>query len=328
MPTATTDRRQFDGPRRLATPGDLRRWSERCRAAGLSVGLVPTMGALHAGHRSLVRRARVDCDRVVVSIFVNPRQFGPGEDIDRYPRSLDADLEMLADEAVDAVFVPTVEAMYGAAPATSVCVDPSLTGILEGVHRPGHFDGVALVVAKLLIACRPHRAYFGQKDAQQCAVVRRLAADLDTGVEIVVTPVVRDPDGLALSSRNLYLSGAERSRALAIPAGLSAAASAFAAGERRPAVLRDLVRAPMEAAGFDIDYVVAVDGESLATVEDVRLGCQILVAGRIGSTRLIDVIRLGIDAAPVDGAVFQGSEIPGNHRQPGERVDGARRPPR
>lgn len=311
MPTATTDRRSLEGPRRLATPDELRRWSERCRAAGLSVGLVPTMGALHAGHRSLVRRARTDCDRVVVSIFVNPRQFGPGEDFDRYPRALDDDLAMLNEERVDAVFVPTVEAMFGPAPATAVRVDDSLTAILEGAHRPGHFDGVALVVAKLLIACRPHRAYFGQKDAQQCAVVRRLAADLDTGVEIVIAPVVRDADGLALSSRNAYLSSAERARALAIPAGLSAAAAAYAAGELRAGVLCDLVRARMEAAGFVTDYVVAVDGESFAPVEDVRPGCQILVAGRMGSTRLIDVIRLGIDAAPLDGAGPQGSEIPG-----------------
>jgi pantoate--beta-alanine ligase len=311
MPTATTDRRSPEDPRRLATPDELRRWSERCRAAGLSVGLVPTMGALHAGHRSLLKRARVDCDRVVVSIFVNPRQFGPGEDIDRYPRALDADLAMLAEEGIDAAFVPTVDAMYGPAPATAVVVDRALTGILEGVHRPGHFDGVALVVAKLLIACRPHRAYFGQKDAQQCVVVGHLAADLDTGVAIVIAPVVRDADGLALSSRNTYLTDAERSRAIAIPAGLSAAAVAFAGGEQRSSVLRDLVRTPMASAGLDIDYIVAVDGQSLATVEDVRLGCQILVAGRIGSTRLIDVIRLGIDAAPLDGVGPRGSQIPG-----------------
>ncbi len=231
MSTATTERRPPDPPRRLSTPDELRRWSERCRAAGLLVGLVPTMGALHEGHRSLIRRARADCDRVVVSIFVNPRQFGPGEDIDRYPRSLEADLGLLTEERVDAAFVPTVEAMYGDGMRTAVQVDPAITAVLEGRHRPGHFDGVALVVAKLLIACRPQRAYFGQKDAQQCLVVRRLARDLDTGVEIVVGPVVRDSDGLALSSRNAYLDADERERALAIPAGLSAAAAAFAAGE-------------------------------------------------------------------------------------------------
>jgi pantoate--beta-alanine ligase len=311
MPTATTEGRPADAPRRLDTPEELRRWSERCRAAGLLVGLVPTMGALHAGHRSLVQRARADCDRVVASVFLNPLQFGPGEDIDRYPRSLDEDIALLAEERVDAVFVPTVEAMYGRSNATTVHVDASITGILEGVHRPGHFDGVATVVAKLLIACRPHRAYFGQKDAQQCAVVRHLARDLDTGVEIAICPVVRDPDGLALSSRNLYLSADQRRRALAIPIGLSAAATAFAAGEHHATALCDLVRRPMEDAGFAVDYVAAVDAQSFAAVDVAGPGCQILVAGRMDATRLIDVIRLGIDQAPLDAGGPHGSQVPG-----------------
>jgi pantoate--beta-alanine ligase len=311
MPTATTEGRPPEPPRQLTNPQELRRWSERCRAAGLLVGLVPTMGALHAGHRSLVQRARADCERVVVSIFVNPEQFGPGEDIDRYPRSLDADLALLTEEGVDAVFVPTVQAMFGGSMATSVHVDDSITGVLEGAYRPGHFDGVALVVAKLLIACRPHRAYFGQKDAQQCAVVRRIARDLDTGVEIAVCPVVRDHDGLALSSRNLYLGTDDRRRALAIPAGLSAAVAAFEAGEHRTARLCELARVPLEQAGVDVDYVAAVDSESFATVDVAGPGCQILVAGRIGATRLIDVIRLGIDKAPLEAAGSQGSQVPG-----------------
>ncbi|HWF57209.1 MAG TPA: pantoate--beta-alanine ligase [Candidatus Dormibacteraeota bacterium] len=311
MPTATTDARAAEPPRRLDTPEELRRWSERCRAAGLLVGLVPTMGALHAGHRSLIRRARADCDRVVVSIFVNPLQFGPGEDLDTYPRPLDADLAALTEERVDAVFAPTVEAMYGRSAATTVRVDPSITAVLEGVHRPGHFDGVATVVAKLLIACRPHRAYFGQKDAQQCAVVRHLARDLDTGVEIAVCPVVRDPDGLALSSRNLYLGADQRRRALAIPTGLSAAAIAFEAGERSAAALCELVRRPLEEAGLAVDYVAAVDAVSFAAVDVAGAGCQILVAGRMGATRLIDVIRLGIDQAPLDAGGAQGSQVPG-----------------
>ena len=311
MSTATTERRPPDPPRQLSTPADLRRWSERCRAAGLLVGLVPTKGALHRGHRSLLQRARADCDRVVASIFVNPLQFGAGEDIDRYPRTLDQDLAVLTEEGVDAVFVPAVEAMYGPDMATSVRVDAALTEVLEGEHRPGHFDGVALVVAKLLIACRPHRAYFGQKDAQQCAVVRRLARDLDTGVEIAVGPVVRDHDGLALSSRNVYLDAEQRSRALAIPAGLSAAVTAFAAGERGTARLCELVRRPLEEAGFAVDYVAAVDGDSFRLVEVAAPGCQILVAGRIGTTRLIDVIRLGIDQAPLEAAGSQASQVPG-----------------
>jgi pantoate--beta-alanine ligase len=300
-----------EAPRELATPDELRRWSERCRAAGLRVGLVPTMGALHAGHRSLIKRARADCDRVVVSIFINPTQFGPGEDLDRYPRSPDRDLAVLAEERVDAVFVPSVEAMYGHVMATTVHVDDSITAVLEGARRPGHFDAVATVVAKLLIACRPHRAYFGQKDAQQCAVVRRLARDLDTGVEIVICPVVRDDDGLALSSRNLYLDADDRRRALAIPAGLSAAAAAFAAGERDAATICDLVRRPMEDAGFAVEYVAAIEPVSFATVDVAGPGCEILVAGRMGGTRLIDVIRLGIDQAPLEAAGSNGSQIPG-----------------
>ncbi len=311
MSTATTERRFADPPRQLNTPDELRRWSERCRAADLQVGLVPTMGALHAGHRSLIQRARADCDRVVVSIFINPRQFGPGEDIDRYPRSPEQDLALLHEERVDAAFVPSVAAMYGEATATTIQVDPSITTVLEGAHRPGHFDGVALVVAKLLIACRPHRAYFGHKDAQQCAVVRRMARDLDTGVEIVVGPVVRDHDGLALSSRNAYLSPDERRRALAIPNGLSAAATAFAEGEQRPGILCDLVREPMERAGFAIDYVAATGADRFAPVAVAGPGCQILVAGRMGTTRLIDVIRLGIDAAPLEVAGSQESQVPG-----------------
>jgi pantoate--beta-alanine ligase len=300
-----------EAPRELATPDELRRWSERCRAAGLRVGLVPTMGALHAGHRSLIERARADCDRVVVSIFVNPTQFGPGEDLDRYPRSPDRDLAVLAEERVDAAFLPTVEAMYGHVMATTVHVDDAISAVLEGAHRPGHFDAVATVVAKLLIACRPHRAYFGEKDAQQCAVVRRLARDLDTGVEIVVCPVVRDDDGLALSSRNLYLDGDDRRRALSIPAGLSAAAAAFAEGERDAATICGLVRHSMEEAGFAVEYVAAVDPETFAPVDVAGPGCEILVAGRMGTTRLIDVIRLGIDQAPFDAVGSHGSQIPG-----------------
>lgn len=248
---------------------------------------------------------------MVVSIFVNPRQFGASEDIDRYPQTLDDDVRMLTHERADAVFVPTAEAMYGRDNATSVHVDTALTGVLEGAHRPGHFDGVALIVAKLLVACRPQRAYFGQKDAQQCTVVRRLAADLDTGAEIVVCPVIRDADGLALSSRNAYLTADERGRALAIPIGLSAAAEAYGEGERRAATLCALVRQAMARAGFVIDYVVAVDAGTLAEVDAAGPGCQILVAGRMGATRLIDVIRLGIDAAPLGRVGRHGTEIPG-----------------
>lgn len=293
MPARSTDR-----PVLLGTPAALRRWSLRCHAAGMSVGLVPTMGALHEGHLSLVRRARAGCDRVVVSIFVNPTQFGPGEDLSRYPRSPEADLDALAGERVDAIFAPSEEAMYPTGRAVSVHCGGPLGERLEAAHRPGHFDGVALVVAKLFIAARPDRAYFGAKDAQQCAVVRRLAADLDTGVDVVVCPTVRDGDGLALSSRNVYLDGRARTRALAIPAGLRAAALRFAAGERDATVLAGAARAPLERAGLDIDYVAVVEPEQCTDVRIAGPGSEILVAARMGGTRLIDCLRLGVDDAP------------------------------
>ncbi|MHB8717342.1 MAG: pantoate--beta-alanine ligase [Candidatus Dormibacteria bacterium] len=290
---------------RLEAPPELRLWSDRCRAAGMEVGLVPTMGALHEGHRSLIRRARAECDRVVVSIFVNPLQFGPGEDVERYPRTAQGDLAMLDEEGVDAAFVPGAAAMYPSEASTTVHVDAALTSILEGAHRPRHFDGVATVVAKLLVAARPRRAYFGIKDAQQCAVVTRVAADLDTGTTIIVCPLVRDHDGLALSSRNVYLGAEERRRALAIPRGLSAAVRAFEAGERRAAALAALVRRSMEASACGVDYVAVVDPTRLSPVDAAAPGCEILVAGRIGRTRLLDVIRLGIDEAPLGAAGAQ-----------------------
>lgn len=290
-------------PRLLATPGDLRLQSERWRAAGLSVGLVPTMGALHDGHRSLVRRAREECDRVVASIFVNPTQFGRGEDLSRYPRPLERDLALLEAERVDAAFVPAVEAMYPEGAATTVHLHGPLTETLEGAHRPGHFDGVATVVAKLLVAAHPDRAYFGEKDAQQLAVVRRLAADLDTGVEVVACPLVRDADGLALSSRNAYLGAAERAQALAIPRGLAAAARLWETGERRSDRLVDAVRAELERSPMlDPDYVAVVDADTFAAVPQAARGCRIVLAGRMPSARLIDTIRLGYDQVPAVAA--------------------------
>jgi len=278
----------------------------------MSVGLVPTMGALHEGHRSLVRRARAECDRVVVSVFVNPRQFAPGEDYERYPRSLDDDIAMLAEQGVHAVYAPGVEAMYPPGSATSVRVTGPAGERLEAERRAGHFDGVALVVAKLFIAARPDRAYFGAKDAQQCAVVRRLAADLDTGVEVVVCPTVRDHDGLALSSRNAYLNEEERCRALAIPRGLAAAARRFDDGEHDPGTLIGLVQATLDEAGIATDYVAIVDGDAFSDCATASPGCQILVAGRIGTTRLIDCLRLGIDESPQFSDAHQQTECSGS----------------
>jgi len=306
MPTRITD-----SPTRLETPEALRRWSLRCHAAGMSVGLVPTMGALHAGHRSLIDRALADCDRVVVSIFVNPAQFGPGEDFDRYPRTLDADLSMLAESGVHAVYLPSVAAMYPPGGGTTVHVAGPASEGLEALSRPGHLDGVALVVIKLLIAARPDRAYFGRKDAQQCAVVRRLAADLDTGVTVVVCPTVRDHDGLALSSRNAYLSPQDRARALAIPAGLAEAAALFEAGERAGTRLIEAVKRHLQSAGASIDYVALVDPDSFIEVDFPSPGCEILVAARIESIRLIDAMQLGFDEAPVVGGA-SGNECSGS----------------
>src|SRR6266700_3794519 len=203
--------------RTIETIPDARSQSEAWRCEGLRVGLVPTMGALHAGHLSLVGRARAECDRTVVSIFVNPLQFGPGEDFERYPRQLAADLAALREAGVDAVYRPSVDAMYPAGATTRVRV-AELDEVLEGECRPGHFEGVATVVLKLFEAVRPHRAYFGQKDGQQARLVTRLARDLDTGVQVVVCPTVREPDGLALSSRNVYLRGPERATSARWPA--------------------------------------------------------------------------------------------------------------
>jgi pantoate--beta-alanine ligase len=303
----------------LRTPAELRLQSERWRAAGLVVGLVPTMGALHQGHRSLLRRARAECDRVVASIFVNPTQFAPQEDLSRYPRPLERDLEILAAERIDAAFVPSVEAMYPEGAVTTVTLRGPLTESLEGAARPGHFDGVATVVSKLLVAARPDRAYFGQKDAQQLAVVTRLARDLDTGVQIVACPLVRDHDGLALSSRNAYLSAAEREQALAIPRGLARAARAWEAGERDAASLVALVRAELErSTGLEPEYVAVVDPAGFQPVAEAARGCRIVLAGRMASARLIDTYCLGFDAVPA---------VPADGERPDEAAEGSNTAP-
>ena len=256
------------------------------------------MGALHDGHRSLVERALAECDRVVVSVFVNPTQFAAGEDLERYPRTPDADLRSLAGLGVHAVFMPSSEAMYREDSATRVHIEGPLGSRLEAAARPGHFDGVALVVTKLFAAARPDRAYFGAKDAQQCAVVRRLAADLDSGVLVVVCPTVRDHDGLALSSRNAYLDAGDRARALAIPRALAYAAERFDAGERDAALLSSGGRELLEAEGLAVDYAAIVDPDLFLDVSEAGLGCVFVIAARMNAARLIDSLRLGVDAAP------------------------------
>ena len=272
----------------LHTVAELRRWSCQQHADGKTVALVPTMGALHAGHASLIRAASEAKSAVAVSIFVNPTQFAPNEDFARYPRTFEADCALAESEGADVVFAPAVEELYPAGASTFVEVEgPS--DRLDGASRPGHFRGVATVVAKLLIAAEPDRAFFGQKDAAQVAVLRRMAADLRLLAEIVVCPIVREPDGLALSSRNRYLSPAERARALVLSRAIRRAEALVAAGERRAERL-------IEAAGktfaaereVRVDYIAAVDWATLEPVEVAAPGTLFAVAAWVGQTRLID----------------------------------------
>jgi len=257
------------------------------RTQGRSVGLVATMGALHRGHAALLERARAECDRVVLSIFVNPRQFGPGEDLGRYPRTLEADLALARSQSVDAAFTPGEKEVYPEGFSTTVQVGP-LADRLCGAARPGHFAGVATVVARLFGLARPTCAYFGQKDYQQCAIVRRVAADLALGPRIVVCPTVREADGLALSSRNAYLTAADRLRARAVPEALRVGAERFAAGTTDPERVRAEMRAVLEAGADRVDYVAAVDPERLTPVRRLAAGTVLLVAAQVGAARLID----------------------------------------
>lgn len=257
--------------------------SRRWRSEGHAIGLVPTMGALHAGHMSLVERACRDNPRVVVSVFVNPIQFGPADDLDRYPASPERDLDLLRRAGVAAVYKPDAAVMYPPGAATRVSV-PGLAERLEGAARPGHFEGVATVVTKLFNATGPDRAYFGQKDAQQVAVVRRLALDLDTGVEIRVCPTVREADGLALSSRNAYLGPEERKAAVCLSTVLGQAARAYQEGERNLDRLRSGILETLEAEPLArVDYAELVDAETFTPT-----GTLVVLAVWIGKTRLID----------------------------------------
>lgn len=257
--------------------------SRRWRLKGLSIGLVPTMGALHGGHLSLIALARRHNDVVVVSAFVNPIQFGPGEDYERYPRDPERDTELLAQARVDAIYRPNAGVMYPADAATRVHVSGPAE-LLEGAARPGHFEGVATVVTKLFSAVEPDRAYFGQKDAQQVAVVKRLVRDLDLGVAIEVGPTVRELDGLALSSRNVYLNQKERKAAASLSAALSDAARAYAQGERRTDELQRMLRLRLDQEPLvEIQYAELVDPEAFRPP-----GRLAVLAARVGRTRLID----------------------------------------
>lgn len=253
-----------------------------------TTGLVPTMGYLHEGHLSLVRRARAENDYVITTIFVNPTQFGPTEDLARYPRDLPRDLALLEAEKVDLVFTPDVAEMYPPGFGTFIDVGP-IAAPLEGAARPGHFRGVATVVCKLLVITSPHRAYFGQKDAQQTLVIRRMTLDLNLPVEIVVCPIVREPDGLAMSSRNVYLNPKERRAATVLFRALSAVQERFAAGERNGDTLRAVMRAVIDAEPLArIDYVSVADLDDLHELETVTSRALASLAVRVGTTRLID----------------------------------------
>ncbi len=276
------------------TVHELRQWSraDRCQA-GNSIGFVPTMGALHAGHASLIRAAGTDCSKVAVSIFVNPTQFGPSEDYARYPRTFEADCALAEAEGAHVVFAPGVEEMYPAGAATLVEVE-GLSERLDGQSRPGHFRGVATVVAKLLIAAEPDRAYFGQKDAAQVAVLRRMVAGLRLATEIVVCPIVREPDGLALSSRNIYLGPGERAQALTLSRAVRGTEALVATGERRSDALIGAARKVFAAEpAVRVDYIELVDWATLGPVEIAAPGTLFAVAAWVGATRLIDNTILG-----------------------------------
>jgi pantoate--beta-alanine ligase len=278
------------------TVAELRAGIAAWRAAGETVGLVPTMGALHDGHLQLVRRARADCRRVVVTLFVNPTQFAPHEDLAAYPRDEAGDRDKLALVGVDRMFAPDLEEMYPPGFATTVSVG-GLTEHLCGPHRPGHFAGVATVVTKLLVQALPDAAYFGEKDFQQLQVIRRLARDLDIPTRIVGVPTVRDANGLALSSRNRYLSSSERAMAIALPRTLETMARRLA---KSPGDVADAIawgRAQLQGAGFaKIDYVEICDAETLQPVAEVSGACRVFAAAWIGRTRLID--NLPINGTP------------------------------
>jgi pantoate--beta-alanine ligase len=257
-----------------------------------SVGFVPTMGALHEGHRSLVRAARQRCGVVVASIFVNPTQFAPNEDFKRYPRTIEDDCRMLEAESADVVFIPTADAMYPRGASTFVDI-AGVGSRLDGASRPGHFRGVATVVAKLFHIVQPDLAFFGQKDAAQVAVLRQMVRDLNFPVELAICPIVREPDGLAMSSRNRYLSVEERQQALSLHRALEIAEALAQRGERRAERLLDAMSAILQQEpGVRVDYLAAVDPDTLLPLDDIGAGGLLAVAAYVGSTRLIDNILL------------------------------------
>jgi pantoate--beta-alanine ligase len=277
----------------LSTLPDLKSWRRAQRTAGRRVGFVPTMGYLHEGHLALVDEAKRQAEAVILSIFVNPLQFGPTDDLARYPRDLPRDRALASARGADAIFVPTVAAMYPAGSEVRVVPGP-IADRWEGAARPGHFTGVLTVVAKLFHLVEPDLACFGQKDVQQLTLIRRMVQDLDWPVEIVAVPTVREPDGLALSSRNAYLGAEDRKRAVVLSRALQAAHRAWRDGERRAKALearmgQELGKEPAVA----VEYISLADPDALAPVEAADEGTVVSLAARIGGTRLIDTIKLG-----------------------------------
>jgi pantoate--beta-alanine ligase len=291
--TASTDSPASESMIELSSIPDLRRWVRDERAAGRRIALVPTMGFLHEGHLRLVDEGRRRADRVIMSIFVNPLQFGPTEDLDRYPRDLPRDRALAEARGTDALFVPTEAVMYP--PGSEIRVVPGETATRwEGAARPGHFEGVLTVVAKLFHLVEPDVACFGRKDIQQATLVRQMVRDLDWRLEIVVVPTVREPDGLALSSRNAYLDADHRPRAVVLSGALRAAHDAFRSGERNAAVLLATVRGALATEPtVKVEYVAVVEPATLAPVETVDADTVVALAARLGRTRLIDNIILG-----------------------------------
>jgi pantoate--beta-alanine ligase len=275
----------------LATPKDMRAWSRAERARGRRIGFVPTMGFLHEGHLRLVDRARERADRVVLSVFVNPLQFGPTEDFAAYPRDPERDRRLAAERGVDSLFLPDTAALYPSEPLVRVAPGP-MADTLEGAARPGHFAGVLTVVAKLFHIVEPDLAVFGRKDFQQAMLVRRMAADLDFGLEVDVAPTVRELDGLALSSRNAYLNGDERRAAVVLARALRAVEQAWRSGEADPQALARRGMAVLRAPGVSPEYLALVDHE-LRAVAHADARTVVAVAARVGATRLIDNVVLG-----------------------------------
>ncbi len=283
------------------TVAEFRAAANAVRSSGRRLGLVPTMGALHEGHLALVREALTRADSVAVTIFVNPTQFGPNEDFERYPRTLEQDVELLTRAGASHVFAPDASEMYPPGERTRVTVS-GLTASLCGPFRPGHFDGVTTIVSKLFAVAGECVAVFGRKDYQQLKVIERMTRDLLLPVEIIGLRTMRQADGLALSSRNAYLSPEERARALAIPRGLSTAVAAFQAGERHVGALRSSLLAALQEAGLRLDYATLADADALVPLADEAPSGEralLAVAGFMGKTRLIDNVVLGEDPAPI-----------------------------